>query len=133
MKMQPHRSFRLTHPEYMRGKRTKRRLVILNWLSSLLSIAVALLTLFGCMAILDDFRPGPAGRGAFDVAIMATSYGLAAFAGFQTFAIAKKIFIRQGLLSSEEARSFGEKRDWPDESWLEPKSGSGPESTDREQ
>jgi hypothetical protein len=129
--MQRHRSFRLTQPEYMRGKRMKWRLVFLTWLSSLLSIAVTVLSLFGCVTLRDFLAGAAAWPAALDVVAVCTSFVVAIFAGFLTYLGLKRLYVRKGLLSPEEARSFGEKRHWPDESWLEPKPGSTTESAEQ--
>ena len=115
-----HRSFRPTQPEYMRGKRVKRRLCILAYASSLLAVAVLFLTLVASWVIVDNQIGIPAGPpGARDLALLGTCLVLAVAMGYLTYFALKRLFIRLGFLTLDEASFFPIKGDWP-ESWLEP-------------
>ena len=124
-----HRTFALTPPDHSRGRRVKPRLLYVTWgyTVTMLSAAVATwLLLIQLFCVFQDW-------GVCEDILIGASWGTVLLVGLGTVIALKRLFVRFGLLTREEANSFPPVRGWP-ESWLEPIStsnrsaGAGPAS-----
>lgn len=117
-----HRSFRLSHPAHVEGKRVKRRLLWIVCLTYLVSCLVALgamvltaLTFFHFAGPTEDL-PGR----VFWAPLLFVGPPVAAFC--LALFVFKVVFVRFGWMTREEARPFPfqiRSHRWPG-SWLEP-------------
>ncbi len=117
-----HRSFRLTQPAYMKGRRVKRRLLFVMYCRALVMILVVVLFIaaFCVMCPCDENSRAVgihADEGRNDVLWM-IGFGIALFvAEYAAQRMLKAFFIRIGLMTEEESRYFYCKR--PPKEWTE--------------
>jgi len=115
-----HRSFRLTPPDYMRGKRVKPHLRVISHISAVCMLATIVLVL----AALVEFCTTPAGARFLQNSpwlCILLSLGLPYLAARLVCIALKSFCERYGLMTQEEAQDFPFRGRWPD-SWLEPAS-----------
>jgi hypothetical protein len=117
--MTRHMSFRLTPPPYMSGKRVKKRLRILAYISAVCMVTTCVLVL----AALVEFVMTPAGAFLRNSAWLCILLGLGLpHITVRLICILLRLLYRKyGLMTREEAQDFPFCGRWPD-SWLEPKS-----------
>lgn len=115
---QRHRSFRLTQPEYMEGKRVKPRLRYLTYVSFLLILIVVFMCFLGSLLIEIHFGGPPAGwAGVLNIGAIIVMLRLVVYL---TIFILRRLFVWLDLMTLNEAKSFPPPRNgWP-ENWLEP-------------
>ena len=113
-----HKSFRLTAPRYMRGKRVKPRLVFLSLIASACAVGMALLSLLGVILFLTT----PAGARIGDSwNILLGTLG-PPFVVVSVLLAFRVFYARVGLMTLDEASDFPFNGRYPD-SWLEPIEG----------
>ena len=110
-----HRSFRLSQPEYMRGRRVKPRLRLLTYFASLLAVGVALLSGFGVLLLLALPVAAQVRSSVFGFFLVLV---VSATMARLTYFVVKKAYIRFGLMTSREADCLPIRERWPD-CWLE--------------
>lgn len=114
-----HKSFHLTSPPYMHGRRVKPRLRVISYLSCICSLVLVLLSAVAVIL----FVAAPVGA-----PLRNSVWGSLLFFGVPFLIVnlvflAIKVFCRRyGLMTQEEARDFPFRGHWP-ESWLEPIEG----------
>ena len=126
---QNHRSFALTKPEYMRGKRVKRRLLLVTYASYLIVIIAMFLLSIELFLVILGWGGFPGGLWG---TILLVGVLLVPHLFTHLILIAlKRPFLSLGFLTLDEAKSFppGSLRCWP-ESWLESLPTSSGESGD---
>lgn len=108
------KSFRLTPPAYMEGKRVRPRLLLFGYARSLSGLAVLVLAYFGQIWAMCRFGVQPASP-PWQVVVFMTIPWAAAYVTWIAFT---SFSVKLGWLTPEEARTIHFRR-WP-ESWLEP-------------
>ena len=115
---QRHRSFVLTQPEYMKGKRVKPRLRYLAYASAFFVLVEVLACFIGSIILYANLGR-PLG-GWVGVVISVAILLVLRLIAHLTFFILRKLFVRLDFMTPDEAQSFPPPRNgWP-ESWLEP-------------
>ena len=110
-----HRSFRLTPPPYMKGKRVKPRLVLIANVSQLAGVAAMFLSAFLVPYELLSIRdPSP----SVVMLLVALVFGSLCAVFCLTLLGSLTLFRLVGLMTQEEARHFPYRR--YHDSWLEP-------------
>jgi hypothetical protein len=112
-----HRTFALTGPDYMEGKRVKPRLRNLAYATYLIVGVATFLFLIGLFVVLQGLGglPGGLSGTVLLVLVLLTPHSL----GYLIPIVLKSLFLRLGLLTLDEAVSFPPWCAWP-ENWLEP-------------
>jgi hypothetical protein len=116
-----HMSFRLTPPGYMYGKRVKPHLRVLAYVSVVCMAVTGILVLAALIA----FATVPAGAFLLNspwLCILLTLV-LPHLAIWLVCAALRQLYVKNGLMTRDEALDFPVRGRWPD-SWLEPTSTS---------
>jgi hypothetical protein len=117
-----HRSFRPTPPEYMAGRRVKRRLRLVAYAGYIVALAAVALAIVGHLWVRYRFELWPT-DGLWEPVI---SFGIPLAAFCLTLIAFRWLSVKFGWMTPEESRSFPFPRHrWP-ESWLEPLDREGP-------
>lgn len=117
-----HRSFRITPPSHMEGKRVKRRLLWSAYLGYVAGGLVALAVMVLTVLRIGHLKPAEAGVPGDRLWESLLIMGLPLGAYCVALLAAKAVFVRLGWMTRQEAQPFPfrmQTHRWPD-SWLEP-------------
>ncbi len=110
------RSFRITPPPYMLGKRVKTRLRVLMFSSWLFTLVIALLSAAGVSLLVEGPMGAPIRNSALICGIL--FFGIPYVIAHLILRALRMMYTRFGLMTQEEALDFPFRGRWPD-SWLE--------------